>query len=51
MWELVIVWSNGDKDVYQYGTREEAEEAESGMGTAFGNQIAWTGIRRTDKFI
>lgn len=44
MYELVIIWDNGDKDVYEYSTLEEAEKAELGMRTAFGNQIEWTGI-------
>lgn len=45
MYELVIIWSTGEKDVYQYTTREEAEKAELGMRMAFGNQIEWSGIR------
>ena len=44
MYELIIIWSTGEKEVYQYTTREEAEKTELGMRTAFGNQIEWTGI-------
>lgn len=45
MYELVIIWSNGDKDIYQYSTREEAEKAELGMRFALGNQIVWSCVR------
>jgi hypothetical protein len=45
MYELVIIWDNGDKDVYEYPTREEAEKAELGMRIALGNQIAWSCVR------
>jgi len=45
-YELVIIWSNGDKNVYQYHTREEAEIGERNMRMANGNQIAWSGVRR-----
>lgn len=44
MYELIIIWSTGEKEVYQYTTREEAEKTELGMRMAFGNQISWTGI-------
>ena len=45
MYELVIIWSNGDKDIYTYPTQNEAENAELGMRTAFGNQISWSCTR------
>lgn len=45
MYELVIIWCTGEKDIHGYPTREEAEKAELGMRTAFGSQISWSGIR------
>ena len=45
-YELIIIWSNGDKNVYQYLTREDAEQGKRNMEMAFGNQIGWAGIRR-----
>lgn len=45
MYELIIIWSNGSKDVYEYPTENEAERAELGMRTALGNQIDWSCVR------
>ena len=45
-YELVIEWANGDRDVYEYATKELAEKAKEGMKMALGNQIAWMGTRR-----
>lgn len=45
-YELVIIWSNGEKNVYQYPTRDEAEIGEKNMWMANGNQIEWSGVRR-----
>ena len=45
-WELVVVWSTGETDVFEYNTEEEAESAGRGMRTALGNQIAWYGTRQ-----
>ena len=44
VFRLIIIWSNGDRDEYDYPTREEAEEKEAGYHMVFGNQITWTGI-------
>lgn len=44
-YELVIVWDNGDKDIYVYPTQQKAEEAEDGMRMALGNQISWSCVR------
>lgn len=44
--ELVVVWDNGDKNVYEYRTEEEAENGAERMKMAFGHQISWTGTRR-----
>lgn len=43
--ELVIIWSNGDKEIWEYQTEEEAKEAEEGMHVAVGNQISWSCVR------
>lgn len=45
MWELVIKWASGDKTIYSYDTRAEAERAGDGMETALGEQINWYGVR------
>ena len=49
MAELIIIWESGEKETHEYDTYEKAKEIEQGMKTAFGRQIAWTGIneRRT----
>lgn len=44
-YELVVIWVTGEKEVYGYNNKEDAEEAEKGFRMAFGNQISWTGIR------
>ena len=46
MFELVVVWDCGGKDVYEYATEEEAEQAGANMRMALGDQIAWYGSRR-----
>lgn len=46
MFELVVVWDNGEKDVYEYATEEKAEQAGANMKMALGNQIRWYGSRR-----
>lgn len=43
---LIVIWYNGERDEYDYPTREEAEKAEKGYHMAFGNQISWTGISK-----
>ena len=45
MYELVIIWINGDKDIWQYGDRDSAEKAGAGMEMAMGQQIEWWGVR------
>lgn len=45
-YELVVIWSTGEKEIYEYKNEEEASEAAEGMKMALGNQIAWTGTRR-----
>ncbi len=46
IYELIIIWKTGEKEVNSYASIEKAEEAERGYKTAFGNQISWTGIRK-----
>lgn len=47
MWELVIVWAFGDDrtQVFRFDTKEEAEKAGENYRMAFGNQVAWFGVR------
>ena len=45
MYELVIVWSDGDKSIYAYDTEQDAENGAANMRMVFGNQITWAGIR------
>ena len=45
-YELVIIWTSGEKDVHEFESREAAEHAERGYKTAFGNQIEWTCVRQ-----
>lgn len=45
MIELVIVWYDGSKDIYEYADEQSALKAEKGMRIALGNQIQWSGIR------
>ena len=52
-YELVIIWEipvadtteYNDKDIWEYDTREEAEEAEKCMHKVLGNQIQWSCVR------
>ena len=43
MFELIIIWDSGEKEVYTYSTKEEAESIENGYKIAFGSQV-WTAI-------
>lgn len=43
--ELVVVWTDGSKNTYEYNSRAAAEKGERGMRMANGNQIAWSGVR------
>ena len=45
MFELIVIWYTGEKEVFAYTTREDAEKSAHGFKTAFGNQIEWTGVR------
>lgn len=44
-YELVVVWTDGTKDVYEYATEEDAQTHGDGMKIALGGQIAWYGVR------
>lgn len=47
MFELIIIWDDGRKDICGgYADQETAETAGQGMRMAFGNQIAWYGVRK-----
>lgn len=46
MFELVIIWETGEKEVFCYRSQERAERAEKEIKKVFGNQIAWTGTRK-----
>lgn len=46
MFELVVVWDDGSKNIYEYASEEEADQAGDNMKMALGNQIAWYGTRR-----
>lgn len=44
-YELVVVWDDKSKDIWEYASEEEAEQAGENMRIALGNQIAWCGTR------
>lgn len=46
IYELVLIWADGDKNIFTYSSEDEAKQAEENMLRAHGNQISWTGIRR-----
>ena len=48
MYELVIVWDTGEKEIHAYNTQEEAEIIGQGYKTAFGSQV-WYCTRRIIK--
>lgn len=45
-YELVIIWANGEKNVYEYACRELAEYSAKNFLMAFGEQVAWYCVRR-----
>lgn len=47
MYELIVLWSTGEKDVFEYETEEEAMRGADRMRMAFGKQITWTGVRKS----
>lgn len=44
-YELVLIWENKTKDVYEYDTEAEAEDIGRSFVNIFGNQIEWYGVR------
>lgn len=48
-YELVIVWADDDKDIFEFNDRDAAEQCARRMKMAAGNQIAWCGVRRKVK--
>jgi len=44
-YELVLIWSTGDKDIYEYESREDAYAAAENMIVANGTQISWWCVR------
>ena len=45
MYELVIIWSTGEKEIVICKDEAECERAAANMRMAFGAQVAWTGSR------
>ena len=43
-YELIVIWSDGSTDRYNYATEEEARRCETNFKTAFGSQVSWTGL-------
>lgn len=46
MWELILLWSTGEKQTLLFETRGRAELAEESIRAACGEQITWSGINR-----
>lgn len=44
-YELIIIWEDGSKNIYEYENRSDAQAGEQNFVTAFGNQVSWHGIR------
>lgn len=45
-YDLVVIWENGEKNIYPYYTEEMAEDARRSMSKVFGNQISYSYTRR-----
>ena len=43
--ELVVIWQTGEKEIFEYKSKEKAESAMKGMKMALGNQISWMCVR------
>lgn len=47
MFELVIIWNDGNKEVYGgYCNYDDAMTAGDNMHMVFGDQIQWYGVRK-----
>ena len=45
-YELVVVWSTGEKDIFGgYDSKEAAEKCGANMRIALGEQVQWYGAR------
>lgn len=44
--ELIIIWDDGEKNIYEYPTTKEACAAGDNMKKVFGHQISWIGVRK-----
>lgn len=44
-YELVVIWSDGQKEIHEYPTYEDADSVGRGYKIAFGNQVSWYGVR------
>lgn len=47
-YELIIVWTSGEKENHFYPDREFAERVRDNMLMVFGNQFEWIGITKRD---
>lgn len=47
MFELIVVWDTREQNIYSYETEEEAMRGAGRMRMAFGEQIRWTGVRKS----
>lgn len=45
MYELVVIWDNGEKEIHEYSNYQDAENVGRGYKIAFGNQVSWYGVR------
>ena len=49
MYELVIIWDTGEREVHRYPSEDKANEIGYSMRKAFGRQIAFWCVRRAIK--
>ena len=45
MWELVIIWASGEKEVVEYDSRQRATQGGRNYEMAFGTQVSWWCVR------
>ena len=46
MYELVVVWETGEKEITAYATEDEAKAAGNQMEMVFGKQLWWCTRRK-----
>lgn len=44
-YELVVIWSDGNKETFKFYSYKEADNTGYNMKLVFGNQIEWYGVR------